>query len=72
MATTTLNIRGMTCEHCVAAVTEALQGIEGVERAQVELQAGIARVEYDEGRTGVGAMKEAVAEEGYTAEPATA
>ncbi|WP_298140089.1 heavy-metal-associated domain-containing protein [Acidiferrobacter sp.] len=38
MSTTTLRITGMTCGHCVAAVTKALQGVPGVESAQVNLE----------------------------------
>jgi copper chaperone len=68
--TTILNIKGMTCGHCVKAVTDALEGVDGVSDAQVELQSGTARVEHDEERAGVPAMQEAVAGEGYTAEPA--
>ena len=62
----------MTCGHCVKAVSEALENVDGVERALVELQTGIARVEYDQARADLGAMQAAVAEEGYTAEPAAA
>lgn len=32
-----LEIRGMTCGHCVKAVTEALQAADGVESAAVTL-----------------------------------
>ena len=38
MSITTLRITGMTCGHCVAAVTKALQGVAGVESAQVNLE----------------------------------
>lgn len=68
MATTTLKVDGMTCGHCVQAVTKALKGTEGVSNAQVDLQAGRAQVEYDESRTEPRALAEVVTEEGYTAE----
>ena len=68
MATTTLKVDGMTCGHCVQAVTKALKGTEGVSDAQVDLQAGRAQVEYDESRTEPRALAKAVTEEGYTAE----
>ena len=68
MATTTLKVDGMTCQHCVRAVTEALESQDGVTRAQVDLQAGRARVEYDEGRVTPGQLANAVIDEGYTAE----
>ena len=37
MATTTLNIQGMTCNGCVNSVTRVLTGITGVSRADVDL-----------------------------------
>lgn len=33
-------VKGMTCEHCVASVTEEVQEIPGVEHVAVELQSG--------------------------------
>lgn len=32
-----LHITGMTCQHCVTAVREALEGVEGAEKAEVNL-----------------------------------
>jgi copper chaperone len=69
MATTTLKIDGMTCGHCVQAVTKALKGTNGVNDAQVDLRAGRAQVEYEEGRTNPGDLAAVVTDEGYTAEP---
>ena len=40
MATTTYVVTGMTCEHCVRAVTEELSALEGVSRVQVGLVPG--------------------------------
>ncbi len=47
MATTTLTIKGMTCGGCVKSVTNALQREDGVDKVEVLLEAGIARVDYD-------------------------
>ena len=68
MANATLKVTGMTCGHCVKAVTEALQGVDGVQQAKVDLTAGRATVEYDEGRTNPVALAAVVSEEGYSAE----
>lgn len=35
---TTIKIKGMSCQHCVNAVTKALGGIEGVRDVQVSLE----------------------------------
>ena len=71
MATTTLKVSGMTCQHCVRAVTQALESQQGVSSAQVDLQAGRARVDYDESRVTPAQLANAVMDEGYTAEEAT-
>ena len=60
-----LAITGMTCDHCVHAVTTAIQEVEGVDAAKVDLATNSALV------TAVNAdiqkILAAVAEEGYTA-----
>ncbi len=33
-------VAGMTCAHCVAAVTEEVEQVAGVERVEVELEGG--------------------------------
>ncbi|HEV3381165.1 MAG TPA: heavy-metal-associated domain-containing protein [Trebonia sp.] len=40
MTTTTYAVTGMTCEHCVHAVTEELSGLDGVSRVEVDLVPG--------------------------------
>ena len=39
----TVKVKGMSCGHCVASVTKALQGIAGVSDVQVDLEKGEAR-----------------------------
>ncbi|KRE67090.1 MULTISPECIES: heavy-metal-associated domain-containing protein [Micrococcaceae] len=38
--TTTISVSGMTCGHCVSAVSEELEALEGVEEVSVDLNAG--------------------------------
>jgi copper chaperone len=40
MTTHTYRVTGMTCEHCVAAVTEELTALDGVTSVTVALVAG--------------------------------
>jgi copper chaperone len=40
MTTTTLHVTGMTCGHCVKAVTEELSGLDGVQEVTVDLVVG--------------------------------
>lgn len=67
METTTLNISGMTCGHCVASVTEELKAINGVYDVQVDLNAGgISTAIVTSSRSLAPAeLGEAVAEAGY-------
>ncbi len=44
---TTIKIKGMTCNHCVLAVTKALNEIDGIKNVKVDLAKGEAV--FDEG-----------------------
>jgi copper chaperone CopZ len=63
-----LEIEGMGCEGCVAAVDKALRAVPGVRGVAVDLGAGRARVEHE----GVdpAALVRAVEKAGYDARPA--
>lgn len=65
---TKLNIQGMSCQHCVNAVNEALSEVEGVEQVvSVDLNAGTAEVKGD---AEAATLIAAVEEEGYSASAA--
>lgn len=36
----TIKIGGMSCQHCVRAVTKALGSVEGIEDVQVDMEKG--------------------------------
>jgi copper chaperone CopZ len=63
-----LNITGMSCGHCVSAVTEALTELGGVEVERVVI--GSATVAYDPGTTTPDQITQAVEDAGYQAQPA--
>lgn len=44
----TMNIEGMMCAHCEAAVKKALEGLDGVKEAKVSHEAGTAVVDMDQ------------------------
>jgi copper chaperone len=64
MTTTTYSVSGMTCGHCVSAVTEELSKLDGVTEVQVDLAAGTATVTSDQPLDGE-AVRAAVDEAGY-------
>ncbi|GED71543.1 copper chaperone CopZ [Brevibacillus reuszeri] len=63
MKNITLNVEGMSCNHCVNTVEKTLKelGAEG----KVNLAAKTVEVSYDENGTTLEAIKEAIEEQGY-------
>lgn len=57
---TILPITGMTCASCVAIIEKALQGLDGVISANVNLASEKATVEYLTGEAGIADFKRAV------------
>jgi copper chaperone len=62
---TTLKIEGMSCNHCVARVQNALTSVEGVESAKVNLEEKQAVVKYDSNKAGKEKFKNAIEVAGY-------
>ena len=60
----TLQVGGMTCEHCVRTVTKALEAVAGVDNVSVNLAGGRARVE---GQADPQALVRAITSDGYKA-----
>ena len=64
-----LKVEGMMCEHCVAHVTKALEGVEGTSNVVVSLDEGTAVLDAAEG-VSVDSLIDAIVDAGYTAQPA--
>jgi copper chaperone CopZ len=64
MSTVTYTVVGMTCEHCVASVTEEIQAINGVTSVRVDLATGAVTVTGSR-PLAVGEIARAVDEAGY-------
>lgn len=58
----TILIEGMTCQHCVKRVTEALNKI-GIEDADIEI--GKANIVFDENKINLQQIAKALSEAGY-------
>lgn len=67
MTTTTVNVSGMTCNHCVDSVSEEIKAIDGVENVKVDLNPrGVSTVTVTSAKEIPHAeLGEAVAEAGY-------
>ena len=67
METTTLKVGGMSCGGCVKSVTKVLTELPGVARADVTLEPGEAKVEFDPAQVTRDAMAEAIDDAGFEA-----
>ena len=64
MSALTYSVTGMTCEHCVASVTEEVQEIAGVTDVRVDLATGALSVTSDQPLSEAD-VRAAVEEAGY-------
>ncbi|MBD2759587.1 heavy-metal-associated domain-containing protein [Yimella sp. cx-573] len=64
---TNLTVKGMTCGHCVSAVTEELKAIDGVQDVQVDLvpNGGSRVAVISDGPLDESAVEAAIDEAGY-------
>ena len=67
MAVLELKISGMSCGHCVNAVRDALEGLDGVDVQRVEI--GSAAVTYDPERSTPADIERAIEDAGYQLGP---
>lgn len=63
----TLRVNGMTCGHCVAAVSAAASSIPNVDRVEVDLDSGTVKVAGED--IDPSAVQAAIAEAGYETVP---
>lgn len=63
--TVQIKVSGMTCDHCKATVEKALQSIDGVSLAEVNLEDGTVKVTYDSLKVDIDHFTESIDEAGY-------
>ncbi|MGD6950042.1 copper ion binding protein, partial [Bacillus mobilis] len=54
METITLEVKGMSCGHCVKAIEGSVGNLEGVSAVKVDLENGKVNVEYDSSKVNLG------------------
>ena len=59
-----IKITGMSCQHCVKAVTEALEDIDGIENVSVNLKGGEATFD-EKGSVDMDVVRKKVEDAGY-------
>lgn len=63
MIETTIQIDGMSCQHCVMRVKKAVEGLAGVIKSDVVV--GQAKVAFDESRIQKKEIEDAIVKAGY-------
>ena len=62
--TTTLKVKGMSCQHCVMSVTKALNQLEGIKNVQVDLATGEVRFDNTK-EVAPSRIEKAISDAGY-------
>ncbi|CRK80889.1 copper chaperone CopZ [Neobacillus massiliamazoniensis] len=68
MENITLNVKGMSCQHCVKAVEGSVGQLQGVKKVSVKLDKGLVDVEFDPTIMSLETIKETIDDQGYDVE----
>ncbi|AGN18919.1 hypothetical protein J433_04415 [Corynebacterium glutamicum MT] len=66
---TTLRSDEFSCPSCVSKIENKLNGLDGVDNAEVKFSSGRILVDHDPSKVSIKDLVAAVAEVGYTAKP---
>lgn len=65
MNTVTLNVPDISCDHCKAAIEGAVAPMEGVDSAEVTIDAKTVNVSFDDSVVSLDAIVSAIDDQGY-------
>ena len=65
MEQTTLKVDGMSCSHCVNAITKAVGALPGIESVSVDLEGKTVTVKYDPAQSPLDKIKAEIDDQGY-------
>jgi copper chaperone len=65
MTKESLNVEGMTCQHCVQTITDALEKIAGTNKVAVDLDKKEVQVDYNEEKTNLQEISDKIVEVGF-------
>ncbi|GIN62148.1 copper chaperone CopZ [Robertmurraya siralis] len=65
MENVTLNVKGMSCGHCVKAVEGSVGKLDGVNDVKVNLEAGTVAVDFNSAVVSIDTIKETIDDQGY-------
>lgn len=65
MGKNSIQVEGMSCEHCVKAITRAVEALPGIREVAVDLEAGTVAVEHDSVQSPLEKIMFEIEEQGY-------
>lgn len=65
MASTILDVSGMSCGHCEHSVKSSVGSLAGVNDVKVELKTGKVTVEYDPAKVDIKTIQDTIEDQGY-------
>lgn len=65
MKESTLNVTGMSCQHCVQAVEGNVSQLDGVESVKVHLEESTVDVRFEESKVPLAEIIEIIEDQGY-------
>ena len=65
MEKTVLSVGGMSCDHCVKAISKALEALPGISGVTVNLSGGTVTVEHDPARAPLERIAAEIEDQGY-------
>jgi copper chaperone len=65
MTKESLKVEGMTCQHCVQTITDALAKIAGTNKVAVDLDKKEVQVDYNEEKTNLQQISDKIVEVGF-------
>lgn len=68
MENVTLNVQGMSCDHCVRAVEGSVGELNGVNSVKVNLKSKTVDVEFNNQEVSLDKIKETIDDQGYDVE----
>ena len=60
-----IKVAGMCCNHCATSIKQAVEGLAGVTKAEVDLAEKSVAVDYDDAVVQIESIKSAIEDQGY-------
>ncbi|MET1178928.1 copper chaperone CopZ [Peribacillus simplex] len=65
MVKNNVNVKGMTCGHCISAIEGSVGKLPGVNSVKVNLDSGTVAVEFNPDEVTLDSIKETIDDQGY-------